>query len=49
MIVDDLGAFRGGVDILAQAKLALAETVTMELTVKSTDASVAELIVFAIE
>lgn len=43
------GVFRGGADILAQAKLVLSDTVTMELTVKATEESVAELIVFAIE
>ncbi|GJQ71483.1 gammaCop [Trypoxylus dichotomus] len=43
------GAFRGGADILAQAKLVLSDNVTMELTVKATEESVAELIVFAIE
>ncbi|XP_071050654.1 coatomer subunit gamma [Onthophagus taurus] len=43
------GVFRGGIDILAQAKLALADTVTMELIVKATDENVAELIVCSIE
>lgn len=38
------GAFRGGVDVLVRAKLALADGVTMQLTVRSTDADVAELI-----
>ncbi|XP_023018984.1 coat Protein (coatomer) gamma [Leptinotarsa decemlineata] len=38
------GMFRGGIDILVRAKLALADGVTMQLTVRSPDADVAELI-----
>lgn len=38
------GIFRGGIDILVRAKLALADGVTMQLTVRSTDESIAELI-----
>ncbi|EFA09678.1 coatomer subunit gamma [Tribolium castaneum] len=38
------GMFRGGIDILVRAKLALADGVTMQLTVRSTDGDVAELI-----
>jgi coatomer protein complex subunit gamma len=36
--------FRGGIDILVRAKLALSDGVTMQLTVRSTDGDVAELI-----
>lgn len=39
-----LGIFRGGFDILVRAKLVLADGVTMKLTVKATNADVAELI-----
>ncbi|XP_060527742.1 coatomer subunit gamma [Cylas formicarius] len=42
------GIFRGGVDILVRAKLALADGVTMQLTVRSTDEGVAELITSAV-
>ncbi|KAG5882713.1 hypothetical protein JTB14_020557 [Gonioctena quinquepunctata] len=38
------GLFRGNVDILVRAKLALADGVTMQLTVRSPDADIAELI-----
>ncbi|CAG9862394.1 unnamed protein product [Phyllotreta striolata] len=38
------GVFRGGIDILVRAKLALADGVTMQLTVRSPDDSIAELI-----
>ncbi|CAH1278633.1 unnamed protein product [Diabrotica balteata] len=38
------GVFRGGIDILVRAKLALGECVTMQLTVRSPDPDVAELI-----
>jgi coatomer protein complex subunit gamma len=38
------GMFRGGIDILVRAKLALSDGVTMQLTVRSTDGDVAELI-----
>lgn len=42
------GVYRGGFDILVQAKLALSEGVTMQLTVRSTNADVAELIASAV-
>lgn len=42
------GMFRGGIDILVRAKLALADGVTMQLTVRSTDGDVAELITSAV-
>ncbi|XP_017780658.1 PREDICTED: coatomer subunit gamma [Nicrophorus vespilloides] len=38
------GIFRGGADILVRAKLALADGVTMQLTVRSTHPDVAELV-----
>ncbi|KAK7862012.1 hypothetical protein R5R35_002151 [Gryllus longicercus] len=38
------GVFRGGHEVLVRAKLALAEGVTMQLTVRSTDPDVAELV-----
>ncbi|RZF43391.1 hypothetical protein LSTR_LSTR001652 [Laodelphax striatellus] len=38
------GFFRGGQQVLVRAKLALADAVTMQLTVRSTDQRVAELI-----
>ncbi|XP_049814828.1 coatomer subunit gamma isoform X1 [Schistocerca nitens] len=38
------GVFRGGHDMLVRAKLALAEGVTMQLTVRSTSEDVAELV-----
>merc|ERR1712110_889267 len=38
------GVFRGGHEVLVRAKLALSEGVTMQLTVRSEDADVAELI-----
>ncbi|XP_056633800.1 coatomer subunit gamma [Diorhabda sublineata] len=38
------GVFRGGIDILVRAKLALSDGVTMQLTVRSPDPDVAELI-----
>jgi coatomer protein complex subunit gamma len=40
--------FRGGYEILVQAKLALAGGVTMQLTVRSTNPDVAELVTFAV-
>lgn len=43
-----LGLFRGGFDILVRAKLALSDGVTMQLTVRSTNADVAELITSAV-
>ncbi|GFG30080.1 hypothetical protein Cfor_09505 [Coptotermes formosanus] len=42
------GVYRGGYDILVRAKLALAEGVTMQLTVRSTNADVAELVTSAV-
>uniref|UniRef100_A0A0K8TSF1 Coatomer subunit gamma n=1 Tax=Tabanus bromius TaxID=304241 RepID=A0A0K8TSF1_TABBR len=42
------GVFRGGVDILVRAKLALADGVTMQLTVRSTEPDVAELVTSAV-
>ncbi|SPP80523.1 blast:Coatomer subunit gamma [Drosophila guanche] len=42
------GIFRGGVEVLVRAKLALSEGVTLNLTVRSTDQDVAELITAAI-
>lgn len=39
-----IGVFRGGHDVLVRAKLALADGVTMQLTVRSTDEQVAQLI-----
>lgn len=43
-----LGIFRGGIDILVRAKLALADGVTMQLTVRSQDETVSELITSAV-
>uniref|UniRef100_A0A1L8DWC7 Coatomer subunit gamma n=3 Tax=Nyssomyia neivai TaxID=330878 RepID=A0A1L8DWC7_9DIPT len=42
------GIFRGGAEILVRSKLALADGVNMQLTVRSTDADVAELITSAV-
>jgi len=42
------GIFRGGIDILVRAKLALADGVTMQLTVRSQDERVSELITSAV-
>ncbi|XP_016979830.1 coatomer subunit gamma isoform X3 [Drosophila rhopaloa] len=42
------GSFRGGAEVLVRAKLALSEGVTLNLTVRSTDQDVAELITAAI-
>ncbi|KAJ8980772.1 hypothetical protein NQ317_016023 [Molorchus minor] len=42
------GMFRGGIDILVRAKLAYTDSVTMQLTVRSSDANVAELITSAV-
>lgn len=39
------GVFRGGHGVLVRAKLALGEGVTMQLTVRSTEAQVAELVI----
>jgi coatomer protein complex subunit gamma len=38
------GVFRGGIEVLARAKLALSDGVTMHLTVRSQDPDVSELI-----
>ncbi|XP_061510592.1 coatomer subunit gamma isoform X1 [Anopheles gambiae] len=42
------GTFRGGVEVLVRSKLAVADGVTMQLTVRSTDMDVAELITSAV-
>lgn len=42
------GIFRGGAEILVRAKLALADGVTMQLTVRSTEPDVAELVTSAV-
>lgn len=42
------GMFRGGFEVLVRAKLALADGVTMQLTVRSTNPDVAELITSAV-
>ena len=43
------GVFRGGHDVLVRAKLALTDNgVTMQITVRSTDASAAEVIARAV-
>jgi len=42
------GIFRGGVEVLIRAKLALSEGVSMQLTVRTTDSNVAELVTSAI-
>ena len=39
-----VGVFRGGFEILVRAKLALSDGVTMQLTVRSENADVSELI-----
>ena len=38
------GVFRGGHDALVRSKLALADGVTMQITVRSTDPSVSEVL-----
>lgn len=38
------GVFRGGHQVLVRAKLALGDGVTMQLTVRSTEPQIAELI-----
>lgn len=40
--------FRGGFEVLVRAKLAPADGVTMQLTVRSTDEEVAELVTSAV-
>lgn len=42
------GTFKNGADILLKAKLALADGVTMHLTVKTTEPDVADLVISAI-
>lgn len=42
------GVFRGGYDVLVRAKLALADGVTMQLTVRASDQDVAELVTSAV-
>lgn len=42
------GVYRGGHDILARAKLVLKDGVTMQLTVRSTDATSAQVISAAV-
>lgn len=42
------GVFRGGAEVLLRAKLALSDGVTMQLTVRSTDSDVAEVVSSAI-
>ncbi|KAJ8947739.1 hypothetical protein NQ318_018001 [Aromia moschata] len=42
------GVFRGGIDILVRAKLVYTDSVTMQLTVRSPNADVAELITSAV-
>ncbi|XP_014226956.1 coatomer subunit gamma [Trichogramma pretiosum] len=42
------GVFRGGKELLARAKLALTEQVTMQFTVRSADPDVAELIISSV-
>ncbi|XP_026474774.1 coatomer subunit gamma isoform X1 [Ctenocephalides felis] len=42
------GMFRGGIDVLVRAKLALSDGVTMQLTVRSTHPDVADLITSAV-
>ena len=42
------GVFRGGHDVLVRAKLALGDGVTMQMTVRSTDASASEVIATAV-
>lgn len=43
-----LGIFRGGHDVLVRAKLALADGVTMQLTVRASTPDVAELVTSAV-
>ena len=42
------GVFRGGHDVLVRSKLALSDGVTMQITVRSTDAHVSEIIASAV-
>jgi coatomer protein complex subunit gamma len=38
------GMFRGGIEVLARAKIVLSDGVNLQLTVRSTDETIAELI-----
>lgn len=42
------GVFRGGHDVLVRAKLAFSEGVTMQITVRGTDAHAAEVLASAV-
>ncbi len=42
------GVFRGGHDVLVRSKLALSDGVTLQITVRSTDAHVSEIIASAV-
>lgn len=42
------GVFRGGHDVLVRARLALADGVTMQVTVRSTDESVVDVILASV-
>ena len=42
------GVFRGGHDVLVRAKLAAADGITMQMTVRSTDANVSQIIASAV-
>ena len=42
------GVFRGGHDVLVRAKLALGDGVTMQITVRSTDAHASEVLASAV-
>jgi len=42
------GLFRGGVEVLVRAKLALSDGVAMQLTVRSQDPQVSELMTTAV-
>ncbi len=42
------GVFRGGYDVLVRAKLALGDGVTMQITVRSEDPNVSEILAAAV-
>ena len=42
------GVYRGGIDVLVRAKLAFKDGVAMQLTVRSTDPNVSEVVMSAI-
>lgn len=42
------GVYRGGHDVLVRAKLALTDGVTMQMTVRSTDANVSQVVASAV-